>query len=88
MHDPLAQQELMGREHAAWLDVGQEFADRQIDINEGGWSSLIYAIRKWGEELHHMRLGDPTHDESALRDAREAYEGQWERGTYPEGIKR
>lgn len=79
--------EMMEREHAAWLDVGREFHDRGIDINEGGWNTLIYAIRKWGEELHQLRLADPSHDDNALREAREAYEGQFERGSYPEKIR-
>lgn len=79
----------MEREHAAWLDVGQEFASRGININEDGWTRLIYAIRKWGEELHQLRLAAPSHDEKALSDAREMYpEGQYERGTYPEAIDR
>lgn len=80
----LTQQEPQEREHGAWLDVGQEFARRGINLNGGGWSTLVYAIRKWGEELHQLRLGDPRHDDKALAEAREAYEGQFERGTYPD----
>lgn len=81
------QNERMEREHAAWLDVGLEFQERGIDINEGGFNTLIYAIRKWGEELVQLRVGDsnPSHAINALREARENYEGQFERGEYPTG---
>lgn len=87
----LAQLVRMEREHAAWLDVGQEFANRKIDINDDDLSPLVYAIRKWGEELHQLRAGDPdpSHSTVALREARELYpKGQYERGTYPEAIDR
>lgn len=79
--------ETLTREHAAWLDVGQEFVKRGIDINESDWDRLIHAIRKWGEELVQLRLHAPEHTQTALREARQAYEGQFERGTYPEEIE-
>jgi hypothetical protein len=76
----------MAHEHAAWLDVCQELLDVGIDINTHG--RLASALSKWGEELHHLRLTDPQYDMKALTEKREAYEGQFERGTYPEELRR
>lgn len=84
----LDQQERQAREHAAWLDLCQELLDRGIDLNLADDDSLACAIRKWGEELHHLRLGDPRYDDSSLAEHRAAYAGQFERGTYPETLRR
>lgn len=81
--------ELMAREHAAWLDVCQELLTRDVDVNIPHHEPLAAAIRKWGEELHQLRLGGhPHHDERSLTEKRAAYVGQFERGTYPEKLKR
>lgn len=80
--------EQMAREHAAWLDVVKELRTRGAgDINQGEKDEPLHnAIVKWGEELATLRS---THDETmrsrALAEKRALYEGQFERGTYPEG---
>lgn len=84
--DVLGQLDHQAREHAAWLDLCQELLDLGIDVNEQ--EPLANAVRKWGEELHQLRLGDPSHDAGALAEKREAYAGQYERGTYPETLRR
>ncbi len=76
------QDERMEREHAAWLDLMRELRSRGIEPNDESRNPLIAAMRKWGEELHQLRLGDPSH-ENALVEVRSAYHGQYEAGTYP-----
>jgi hypothetical protein len=87
----LGQMELQRREHAAWLDAVQELVDRGIEPNDDEHEPLMAALKKWGEELHQLREHDPdtAHETTALREARAKYpRGQYERGTYPEAIRR
>jgi hypothetical protein len=75
------------REHGAWLDIMAEMRARGLEPNDAEQNLLVFAIRKWGEELHHLRLADPQYDAKALGEARAEYPGQYERGTYPEGTR-
>jgi hypothetical protein len=80
----LEQRERMAREHAAWQDIMAELRKLGLEPNDATADELARALRKWGEELHQLRLGDPRYDARALADVRACYEGQYERGTYPE----
>ena len=85
----LEQREPMNREHAAWMDLCRELRTAHAEIDwEDYRAPAVCAIRKWGEELSMLRLSqraeDPTGPARALRDARDGYAGQYERGTYPE----
>lgn len=72
-----AQHERMRLEHEAWLDVGEEFRARGLDM-EGRDNGLHNAIVKWGEELAQLRIHDPdtAHAEKALAERRVLYPGR------------
>jgi hypothetical protein len=61
----------MQDEHAAWLVVGDQFKQMDIDINEAKWTPLIRAIEFWGEELARLRS---TQEEKVIRHAWEEKE--------------
>lgn len=75
--------EAQAREHAAWLDIMIELRARGLEPNDAAQDDLARALRKWGEELHQLRLADPRHDQTALGDVRACYPGQYERSEYP-----
>lgn len=85
----IRQQEYQGREHGAWLDIMAELRKLGVEPNGSGADALARALRKWGEELHQLRLGsrNAAQAKQALVDVRSCYEGQWERGTYPESSR-
>lgn len=73
--DPVSHFAQVHREHAAWRQLCLQLTELDVNINSEG--PLACAIRLWGEELHALRLGDPSHDEKALREKREEYEPHW-----------
>jgi hypothetical protein len=81
---PFLHMERQRIEHAAWLDVVIELRERGVGHIERGEADypLWAAITKWGEELAQLRMLDPN-PQHALNEARERYEGQFERGEYP-----
>lgn len=84
---PFPHMERQTVEHAAWLDVVIELRERSVGRIEPGESdhALCNAITRWGEELAQLRMLDPNpqHAHNALKEARERYQGQFERGDYP-----
>lgn len=76
--------EEMEREHAAWLDLCKELRARGINVNAPTSNGLVNAVKKWGEELVALRVGqEPELRGRALAESRNDYAGQYERGEYP-----
>lgn len=61
-------------EHEAWIEMVKRFRALGLEPNDEKLNPLIDQIRYWGETLVALRIADPQHVDTALREAKEISE--------------